>query len=470
MRFDRRTQFSIILIFALVILNIAITNMLSPVCRMIKEEFVITDNQLGFVDGWFLLMTAGSALAWGFYTDRVDRVRVLMLSGIVWTVGAFLTGFAPTYEILVYARVITGAGAGSILPLAYSIVGDLVREEERAGMMGSLAVISSLSNGLGRLAAGFFAPVMGWRSPFIVFALCCMALIPLLFFVRIPARGKTETVFKELEGKYHYEFTIRKEHVKQIVKQKTNFLLLIQGFISIIPGTAVIYFLIRLFDMQLFQNTPTFLKDVRLPAATILGGLAGVGYFIGNFALSAITDKLYAKNRRNRALMSIICTAVVVPLIFIAYFIVVPVDLSSLGAAPGITSLQLVSLILQQYPIYWAYLILANIASFFTTGFTFNRDSTMIDVNLPEHRGTAGSLYTFTEQIGKGITELLGWTIVGFLGSTNILGAMEILTLLWIPCIPLWYLVMKDVKGDIAAKEKVLGERLAAFKETSVKR
>ncbi len=468
MRFDRRTFLSIILVFTLVILNIAITNLLSPVFDYIMSDFHIVDaNQLGLVDGPFLVLTAISALGWGFTTDKIDRIRVLFFSSIVWTVGTFLTGMANSFEMLIICRAVTGIGVGSILPLSYSIVGDLVREEERAGIMGTLAIISSLSNGLARIVGGFLAPSIGWRSPFLFFAIICAILIPFLKLVTIPHRAKTETVFKDLTKEFSYNYTIRLGNVKEIAyRKKSNFYLLIQGFLSIIPGTTMIYFLVRLFDMQYFLHFP---DDVRKPTASLMGGLIVVGYFLGNIILSAITDKSYKRNRRNRALIALICTVVVVPITFIAYFLVEPVDYLSLGASTDATAFALVGLILQKYPIYWGYLIVGNVASFFSTGFTFNRDSTMVDVNLPEHRGTAGSLYTFTEQVGKGVTEFLGWGLIWVLGSMNIIGAMEILTLFWIPCIPLWYIVMKHVKEDIATKERILGDRLALLKSTNVK-
>lgn len=469
MRFDKRTLFSIILIFSLVIMNIAITNLLSPVFDYLMSDFHITDEgQMGLVDGPFLVLTAISALGWGFSTDKIDRVRVLFYSSIVWTIGTFLTGVSTSFGMLIISRAVTGIGVGSVLPLSYSIVGDLVREDERAGIMGTLAIISSLSNGLARIVGGFLAPSIGWRAPFILFALICVVLIPFLKIVTIPHRAKTETIFKDLKKDFSYNYTVRFENVKEIAyKIKTNFILLIQGFLSIIPGTTMIYFLVRLFDMQFFLNFPS--DDLRKPTASLMGGLIVVGYFLGNIVLSAITDKLYKRNRRNRALVALICTSIIIPITFLAYFLVVPVDYLKLGAGPNASAFALLGLILQKYPIYWGYLIIGNIASFFSTGFTFCRDSTMVDVNLPEHRGTAGSLYTFTEQVGKGTTEFLGWGIIGILGSMDIIGTMKILTLFWIPCVPLWYLVMKHVTKDIAKKERVLGERLPILRETSGK-
>ncbi len=72
--------------------------MLIPSYAVIKEEFGIPEALIAIPDGLFILVSAGFALIWGYYTDRLDRSKVLLAGAFSWTTGMLLTAFSVSYQ------------------------------------------------------------------------------------------------------------------------------------------------------------------------------------------------------------------------------------------------------------------------------------------------------------------------------------------------------------------------------------
>ena len=72
--------------------------------------------------------------------------------------------------------------------------------------------------------------------------------------------------------------------------------------------------------------------------------------------------------------------------------------------------------IFREYPSYIAYFVFAFTGSFLGAGAVANKNAILIDVNLPEHRGTATSFFQLTEQLGKSITLLLSSVLLNIVG------------------------------------------------------
>src|SRR5690606_24195156 len=79
----------------------------------------------------FLVASAAAIPLYGKLCDIYGR-RLLMLAAIVlFTAGSALCAMAPSLEALVAARVIQGLGGGGIVPLAQTILADLVPPTNR---------------------------------------------------------------------------------------------------------------------------------------------------------------------------------------------------------------------------------------------------------------------------------------------------------------------------------------------------
>ncbi len=146
------------------------TIIVTPILPLIAAELGVAVGRLGALVSVYSAVLAAAALVMGPVSDRVGRKRVMAIGSGVLAVVLAGHGLADTYEKLLVARVLAGAGGGMLSGAAVSYVGDAFPYARRGWTTGW--VMSGVPFGLvlgiplGRiLAAG-----LGYRAPFVVFA------------------------------------------------------------------------------------------------------------------------------------------------------------------------------------------------------------------------------------------------------------------------------------------------------------
>jgi MFS family permease len=449
----------------LLFVSIACANMLIPSYARIVEEFDIPEALIAIPDAFFVLISAVFALLWGYWADRINRRTVLVAGAFSWTIGMFLTAFSNSYLMLIISRIASGAGLGCVLPVGYSIISDAIPPEERSGWFGTIAILSSVSNGAGQGLSSFLGPILTWRFPFLLLSIISIFVIFILFFVRIPQRGASEDELVDLiELDLEYSYRISKDDLKVIMNKRTNFFLIIQGFFSIIPGTVLVYFTTSMLVSDFFHEIPL---EIQLQTATIFAGMVGVGYILGNAVFSRLGDILFRRNKKNRARLATACLILSIPFAIVLLMSLQPISVSRLDITyppGGIPTEDLWTYIFQTlgaiyvaYPNFIIFLIFALMASMLGAGPVANRSAIMIDVNMPEHKGTAASFFKLSEQISKGITLLISYTLISILGS--IFNMIFFTVFFWLPAGILWIFASKHVEKDMTYKSRILSER-----------
>jgi len=445
--------------------------MLIPSYAEIRSEFGIPESLLAIPDAFFVLISAFFALVWGYYTDRIDRTKVIMAGAFSWTIGMMLTAISSSYSMLIISRMLSGAGLGCVLPVGYSIISDAIPPDERSGWFGTLAILSSISNGVGQALSSFIGPIWRvpyffptWRFPFFLLSCISIFIVFLLFFVKIPKRGmKEEELLDLIELNLEYSYTISKEDLSKIIKKKTNRYLIFQNFFSIIPGTITIFFLTSMLNLYYLYELP---QEIRLQTATILAGILGIGYIIGNLLLSYLGDVLYRRNKKNRTRLGALCMVLALPFYVTTLLLITPVSVSLLNISypVPIPTAELASYIFltlgqifSKYPNYIYYFIFGLIGTILIAGPVANRNAVMIDINLPEHRGTSVSFLNLSEQVGKSVTLFASYFLISFLGG--IYNMMFFSMFFWIPACFLWFFASRSVGKDLTAKSMILSER-----------
>ena len=447
--------------------------MLFPSYRLVKDEFGVPDSLIAIPDALFTLVSAAFALLWGYYVDKIDRARVLMAGGFCWSFGTLLTGFAGSFDILFLARIVTGAGMGCVLPAGYSILADVVPEGERSGYFGNLAILSALANGAGQGLSSFVGPMLGWKFPFLLMSFVSIGVMAMLFFIKLPKRGTREGELKALKNlNLDYNFAISARDLKVIFVKKTNRSMAIAGFLAIIPGTVITVFLITVFGSYIFVALPA---EIRTQTSALFSAMVGIGYLIGNSVLGRLGDSVFKRNRKNRVRLGTMALFLAVPTCLIMLFSMTPLEpswVASLGYPNPIPPEEIGSFVFTtlwavfaKYPSYLFFLIFAVVGSFFSAGAVANRTAILLDVNLPEHRGTAVSFFNLAEQIGKGITLLVASTLIALIImiTTNDEAAMYYMMIgtifLYIPTGIIWWKMQKGVVTDMDERSMVLRER-----------
>ena len=83
-------------------------SVISGVIKFIEVEFSLSKLQIGWAVSSLTLTSTLAMLTAGPLSDRFGRRQILRWSGILYAISAVLSALAPTFDILVIARMIGG--------------------------------------------------------------------------------------------------------------------------------------------------------------------------------------------------------------------------------------------------------------------------------------------------------------------------------------------------------------------------
>ena len=116
----------------------------------------------------YLVTSTVTVPVWGKLSDLYGR-RLLYQIGIgVFLLGTLLSGLSTTMTQLIIFRAIQGLGAGALVPLGMTIIGDTFTLQERAKMQAYFSGVWGFSSIIGPVIGGFITDQVSWRWVFFV--------------------------------------------------------------------------------------------------------------------------------------------------------------------------------------------------------------------------------------------------------------------------------------------------------------
>jgi SP family galactose:H+ symporter-like MFS transporter len=153
------------------------TGVISGAILFVKGDFGLSPTMEEFVVSAVLVGAVLGATAGGALTGRFGRRWLIILAGVVFTVSAIGTAFAPTVGWLIVARIASGVGIGIASFISPMYIAEIVPAKVR----GSLVAVNMLAITTGIVVAYLvdyaLAASHGWRTMFGLAALPSVGLV-----------------------------------------------------------------------------------------------------------------------------------------------------------------------------------------------------------------------------------------------------------------------------------------------------
>src|SRR5215510_7013100 len=149
----------------------------------ITAAFALKTEEIRWLVVSYVLTYASLMLAFGKLGDRIGHRRVFR-AGLVLAIGAYLLcALAPTYGLLLAARVVQGVSTALVLSCAPALATFLFEESKRTRALGAYASLSAIASIVAPIVGGLSIAALGWAGVFwfrVPVAVLAVVLLPLL--------------------------------------------------------------------------------------------------------------------------------------------------------------------------------------------------------------------------------------------------------------------------------------------------
>src|SRR5262245_49044294 len=137
----------------------------APALPTIGRSLGDVQNLTWVVTAYLLAATAVTPL-FGKLSDIYGRRTIMLVSVGIFVAGSIACALAPTMLTLILARALQGIGGGGILPLAQTVIADMVAPRERGRYQGYTAVMFMSASVVGPLLGGVLTDQLHWSLIF----------------------------------------------------------------------------------------------------------------------------------------------------------------------------------------------------------------------------------------------------------------------------------------------------------------
>src|SRR6266436_3123746 len=140
-----------------------------------------------------LLTSTTTVPIYGKLADLFGRKPVFLFGTALFLIGSIASGAAQSMEQLIIFRAIQGLGAGAVLPIVLTIIGDIFALKERAKVQGLFSGVWGLSSIVGPALGGLIVDHFSWRWVFYInipFGLLSAFLLIIAFKEKVERKNR----------------------------------------------------------------------------------------------------------------------------------------------------------------------------------------------------------------------------------------------------------------------------------------
>jgi predicted MFS family arabinose efflux permease len=176
-------------------------NFFSVALIPIKREFLLSDSQLGAINGLAFAMFFGLAsIPIARLTERLGHIRVIAGCIAAWSAFTAVTAFATGFATLFTTRILVGVGEAGCHPALQSLIAARFSPQQRSGALSVWSAGNYLGIVIGLALGGAFVEGLGWRTAFLLMGGLGIVLAPLVWLTLKDAPRPTATISESLRS------------------------------------------------------------------------------------------------------------------------------------------------------------------------------------------------------------------------------------------------------------------------------
>jgi len=160
---------SLITLGAAAFLVSADARVIDPLLKIIAGEFGVSTERAALTVSAYAIPYGLCQLFYGSLGDRVGPLRVMASVMALFSLGTLACAAVPNLWTFIALRLLTGAVAAGIIPLAISYIGEKFPYESRQSALGRFMSALMLGQILSATLGGIFGEHLNWRDIFVVF-------------------------------------------------------------------------------------------------------------------------------------------------------------------------------------------------------------------------------------------------------------------------------------------------------------
>lgn len=178
----------LIMLQAAAFLVAAEARMIAPLLPAMAADLHVTIAGAGGLITAYALPYGAFQLIYGPLADRFSRQRVLTIALGLFALGTLISAAAPNMGALLVLRVLSGAAAAGVVPVALAAIGDAVPYARRQAALGRIVSVAALGGVVSAALGGVIAELVSWRVLFL--GLGGLGLLAAALLLRLPARPR----------------------------------------------------------------------------------------------------------------------------------------------------------------------------------------------------------------------------------------------------------------------------------------
>lgn len=463
-----------------------------------SDAAILTANQVLFmadlsmnVETWGWLVGAGILVqgaftfVFGYLSDKYPRKWLLLSGAGAWVVSIFVISASTSIGFLFAGRIIGSVGLGAVGPVVFSLLSDMFPSEKRSNSFAWWG-IATLVGGLFGASLGLafnqipFESITGWsemsaeaqmlylkttfpdlvgywRYSYLLVGLLGLIFIALCLFVKEPKRGAKDAALRDALASedLKYTYKIKRSDLKYIFTRKSNFWLIFNFLDVVVSGfflANLLYFINK--EMQFdFQGATSIGQLLVFLVPAVLLGLFGQFFFANRG-----DKKVQAGDPAGRVKVAIMGGILHIPFFVIAFCF----------TPNKAESTFFLGTVVVDEATFWVLMVVMGVILGIGLMWSFaiapNWYASLIDVNLPEHRGTMIATASFLDTLGRAFGSIVGGMLIGaFVSQGNPFATAN--AIIWMTVIfggvsgVMWVPIYFYCNKDFAHVKQVLEER-----------